>query len=104
MYARLFRMALVALALVLHSCDSPRKQIVGKWRVEGGPAVAVWEFQPNGAVITGSGAPGRYSFGDGKRLKIETRAATFVYQTEIRGDRMIWRDPTGGVTDLRRAE
>lgn len=94
---------IVSLAL-LQSCDSSQKQIVGKWRVEGGAADVVWEFQANGTVVTSSGAPGRYSFGDNNRLKIQTPSATFVHQMEIQGDRMTWRDMSGTATQLTRVK
>jgi hypothetical protein len=96
--------SLLTLCFAVSSCDSSQKQIVGKWRVEGGAADVVWEFQPNGTVVTSSGAPGRYSFGDNNRLKIQTSAATFVHQIELRGDEMTWRDMSGGVTRLSRVK
>ena len=90
--------------LALSACGGARKELVGKWQVEGGAADAVWDFHPNGTVITSSGATGRYSFGDNNRLKIETRSATFVQQIEVKGDRMTWRDMSGTVTQLTRAK
>lgn len=95
-------LAVLVLSLALQSCDSSQKQIVGKWRVDGGAADVVWEFRENGNVITSSGTPGRYSFGDNNRLKIQTGAATFVHQIELSGDQMTWRDMSGGVTQLSR--
>lgn len=104
MRQRFLTLCLLIAALALPSCDSSRKQIVGKWRVEGGTAEVVWDFHANGAVTTSSGAPGRYSFGDNKRLKIQTPSATFVHQIEIQGDRMTWRDMSGTVTQLTRVK
>lgn len=95
-------LALLLLALV--ACDSSRKQIVGKWKTASGAEEMVWEFSPGGAVTMG-GTPGRYSFGDNQRLKIETRAATFVYQIEFTGsDRMTWTNPSGAKTELQRVK
>ena len=83
------------------SCDNPRHQIAGKWKVEGGPSDLVWEFSKNGRVKSGTGS-GKYTFGDRNRLKIQTQFATFVYETEISGDTMTWRDPNGYTTRLKR--
>ena len=90
-------LALLTAICVLIGCDSSRKQIVGKWKAESSDTV--WEFSDNGSV-SADGAPGRYSFGDNKRLKIETSAATFVYTYEFAGERMIWKDPKGSTTEL----
>ena len=97
-------LAVLTLSFAVQSCDSAKKQIVGKWRVEGASSETVWEFQSNGTVITTSGSPGRYSFGDNNRLKIQTGAATFVHQIELRGDQMTWRDMSGAVTQLSRVK
>jgi hypothetical protein len=98
-----FAVTLLALVFGLVSCDSTQKQIVGKWRVQGSTD-AVWDFQANGSVTTTSGGPGRYSFGDNNRLKIQTPSATFVQQIELRGDQMTWRDMNGAVTQLSRVK
>ena len=96
--------ALLFLAAVsLTSCGGPKKEIVGKWRVDGDASGVVWEFHSNGSVTSG-GAPGRYSFGDNNRLKIETRSATFVRQFEINRDHMTWREPSGAKTELVRVK
>ncbi|HEX8679874.1 MAG TPA: hypothetical protein VF683_07935 [Chthoniobacterales bacterium] len=97
-------LSIFAVLLALTSCGGPGKAIVGKWQVEGGAADAVWDFQANGTVITSNGVTGRYSFGDNNRLKIQTPSATFVHQLELQGDRMTWRDMSGGVTQLTRAK
>lgn len=63
----------------------------------------VWEFQENGAAISGN-TRGKYSFGDQNRIKIQMPRATFVYQVEFAGDRMIWTDPNGTRMELTRSE
>jgi len=85
----------------LAACDNRRQQIVGKWQVEGGANPIVWEFSPNGVVNAGSTA-GRYTFGDRGRLKIQTQFATFVYEIDVGKDRMIWKEPNGSRTELKR--
>lgn len=101
MFSRSLTLAVVALFVLLQSCDSPRKQIVGKWLVEGETREVVWEFHPNGSVTTAE-APGRYTFGSGNRLKIQTPSAIFIYELEIHGDRMTWKDSSGAKTELTR--
>ncbi|MDQ6621904.1 MAG: hypothetical protein M3Y86_00255 [Verrucomicrobiota bacterium] len=96
-------LSFVLLALALASCDSSRKQITGQWRADGAAAESSWIFESNGVVTTPNG-PGRYSFGDGQRLKIQTPAATFVHQFEIHGDHMTWTDPGGRKTELTRVK
>ena len=91
-----------SLLFALSSCDTPQSRIVGKWKVESDPSGVVWEFAKNGSVKTGGGASGKYTFGDRKRLKVQTQFATFVYETEISGDTMTWREPNGSVTRLKR--
>ena len=59
----------------------------------------IWEFSDNGTVLLG-GQPARYSFGDGKRIKIQTPTATYVRQYEFVGDRMIWKEANGTATEL----
>ncbi len=88
----------LVLALIVQGCGGAQKSIVGKWRVEGG-SDTVWEFRPNGVLANGD-QPGRYKLGDGNRLKIETRAATYVQQVEINGDHMTWKAPSGSRTEL----
>ena len=83
------------------ACNRPSSQIIGKWKVEGDSSDVVWEFAKNGAVKSAAGA-GKYSFGDRNRLKIHTQFATFVYELELSGDTMTWRDPNGSVTRLKR--
>ena len=94
--------AIFALLLAFAGCDTRRSDIVGKWKVDG-PGDMSWEFHANGSVTSG-GAPGRYTFGDNDRLKITTPTATFVYQLELNGDRMTWRDPSGARTELTRVK
>ncbi|MBA2432708.1 MAG: hypothetical protein H0V56_11445 [Chthoniobacterales bacterium] len=96
--------ALLLLFFVATGCDTRQKNIVGKWKVEGAPSEMVWEFLPNGSVKSGT-RPGKYSFGDGGRLKIQTQVATFIYGVEFpASDRMIWREPNGTQTKLRKVE
>jgi hypothetical protein len=84
--------AVVILLCALLGC-SGHQDIVGKWRT-GDANEMVWEFSKNGAVLLGNDR-GRYSFGDNKRIKIETPYAKSVYQMEISGDRMTLRAPSG---------
>ena len=90
---------ILVLTFLVAGCDNSRKGIVGKWKVQGQANDVVWEFQDNG-VVTTAGAPGRYSFGDGDRIKIQTQFATFVHQFELQDDRMTWKDPSGTKTEL----
>jgi len=93
----IFSVVLLAVLFALGGCDNSRKQIVGRWKVESGETV--WEFSSNGTLLT-DGTPGRYTLGDNNRIKIQTSAATFVYQLEFQGDRMIWKDPNGSKLEL----
>src|SRR6476619_3336527 len=99
---RLAHLALVALLLALPACDQSRK-IVGKWKVVGGSSEVVWEFFENGR-LSAAGTPGKYSFGDGQRIKIQTPTATFVHHFEITGERMIWKALDGTRTELVRVK
>lgn len=81
----------------LSGCNRSREQLVGKWK----SGEVIWEFASNGTLTT-EGASGRYSFGDNDRIKIQTGAATFVYQFSIQGDRMTWKDPSGTTMELTR--
>lgn len=83
------------------SCDHKRKGIVGKWQAAENPTAMVWDFSPKGAVKVGDTA-GRYTFGDRGRLKIETPSATFVYELDLKGDTMVWKDPAGARMELKR--
>lgn len=99
-----FRLAAVlALLLVLVSCDHSQSRIVGKWKVVGESNEVVWDFSKNGTVNIG-GAPGHYTLGGDQRIKIQTASATFVHQLEFAGDRMIWKDPDGKTTELTRVK
>ena len=95
----LVRLALLAAIFALAGCGDLHQQIAGKWKT--GSGEVVWEFFANG-VVTTDGAPGRYSFGDNNRIKIQTGAATFVYQLELQGDRMILKDAKGSAFELNR--
>lgn len=92
----LIALALLALVL-LAGCDKSSQQIVGKWKAEN--SNATWEFLANGS-LDNNGAPGRYTFGDNKRLKIQTGAATFVYQYDLQNDRLTLIDPSGSRLEL----
>ncbi len=92
-------LVLLAALFALGGCDNSRKRIVGKWKAESGEVV--WEFSGNGTLSSG-GTPGRYTLGDNNRIKIQTGAATFVYQLEYEGERMIWKDPNGSKMTLSR--
>ncbi len=93
--------AIIALALFLCTvtgCDTSHKIIVGKWRSADANAM-VWEFSQDGSVLMGS-TRGKYSFGDGKRIKIQTPFGTSVYQMEISENRMTLTDPSGSKLDF----
>ncbi len=98
------RAAAVALLLLLAitGCDGPAKQVIGRWQSVDTANPMIWEFSRNGSVTVGS-EPGRYSFGDGNRIKIQTRIATFVYTVGFAEDRMIWTEPSGSKTEFQRA-
>lgn len=95
--------ALVALLFVVPSCDKSRSRIIGQWKVAGDSSDVLWEFAGNGRVLV-AGIPGRYTFGDGRRIKIETPTATFVHQVEFGDDRMSWTDPRGVKMELTRVK
>jgi hypothetical protein len=94
---KLISLLIVACALI--SCGG-RHDIVGKWRTADTNAI-IWEFAPNGVVLIGVDE-GRYSFGDQKRVKIQTRYATSVYQMEFSGDKLTLRPPKGTNLELTR--
>ncbi len=92
----------VALGAVLAACDGRTSQVAGRWKSADASNPLVWEFTRNGNVLVGS-EPGRYTFGDGNRMKIQTRLATFVHEVEFSHDRMIWKQPNGSKTEFVRA-
>jgi hypothetical protein len=99
-----FRVTLSTIALaLLASCGGAESEIVGKWKVTGVPNGEVWEFASNKSIDM-SGRKGKYTFGDQGRLKVQTRSATFVYQLQIAGDRMVLTDATGARTELERVK
>lgn len=63
----------------------------------------LWEFLENGTVSMGA-ISGRYSFGDRKRIKIQTSQATSIYQLEFRADRMILQDASGAKIEFTRVK
>lgn len=75
-------------------CENSHKLIVGKWRSAGDSSAMVWEFSKDRSVLMGT-TLGKYSFGDGKRIKIQTPFGTSFYQMEISEDRMTLTDPRG---------
>ena len=90
------------LVLAFSGCGKSGHPIVGKWKIGTGDGM-IWEFHENGAAITGN-TRGKYMFGDKNRIKIQTPRATFVYQVEFTGDRMIWNDPNGTRMELTRVQ
>ena len=94
---------LFALVALSTGCNGPENQIVGKWKMAGDPDGAVWEFSANKAVKMG-GRTGKYTFGDQGRLKVQTQFATFVYQLEVSGDRLVLTEPNGTRTEFDRVK
>ena len=92
----------ILLFVGMPGCDKSQDRIVGKWKTTGETAM-VWEFFENGTVSMGA-ISGRYSFGDRKRVKIQTPQATSVYQLEFREDRMILQDPSGARIEFTRTK
>jgi hypothetical protein len=87
------RIALLAILLsLIAGCG--RASIVGRWRQSGDQNPMVWQFSQDRSVLIGD-ARGRYSLGDGNRIKIETPFATAVYRMEFSGDQMILTDTNG---------
>jgi len=74
-------------------CGGP-SSIIGRWRSSGDQNATVWEFRKDGSVLIGN-TRGRYSFGNGQRIKVESPFATAVYRMEFSGDQMILKDPNG---------
>lgn len=98
------RLVVIGLAVLLYAiagCGGPSRDIVGKWRTSEDANALVWEFSENGSILIGN-TRGRYSFGDNKRIKIETPFATSVYQMEFWGDRMILRNVNGSRLEFTR--
>jgi ABC-type uncharacterized transport system auxiliary subunit len=91
--------ASVILLAAFAGCGGPSRDIVGKWRMSQDANAIEWEFSKNGSVLIGN-TRGKYSFGDNKRIKIETPYAISVYQMEFWGDRMILREPNGSKLEL----
>ena len=77
----------------MNGCGGPSRDIIGKWKTADATAM-VWEFSPNGSVLVGKDK-GRYTFGDQKRIKIQTSFATSVYQMQIADDHMTLTGPSG---------
>ncbi len=97
------RIAAVAIFFALAACGGTKAEIIGQWKVTSDTSGLVWEFGENGVVTSGE-MRGKYSLGDRNRLKIQTPFATFVYQVEVTGDRMTWKNMNGGQTELARVK
>ena len=100
------RACATALAVLLFAgtgCGGAKQPIVGKWRTGSESNSITWEFLENGAALSGN-VRGKYTLGDQNRVKIQTPHATFVYQLEFAGDRMIWVDPKGTRMELTRVQ
>lgn len=98
------RLVIIASALLLCAmagCGSSQNDIVGKWRAMGDSSAMVWEFSKDGSVLMGS-TRGKYSFGDNKRVKIQTPFGTSVYQMEFTPDRMVLKAPGGSKLEFTR--
>jgi hypothetical protein len=93
----------IALLLMLAGCGDKSAEIVGKWKVTSDTSELVWDFAPGGTVTSGD-IRGRYSFGSDRRMKLQTPFATFVYQVDVTGDKMTWKDPKGTITELARVK
>ncbi len=93
----------LAALLTFTACHGSKKEIVGKWKSEGGQGEMLWEFNDNGTVSVG-GKPGKYSLGAGGRVKVQTQTATFVNQLEIKEDRMSWKAPDGSKQEFKRVK
>lgn len=98
--SRLVRIAVAAFLCTAFGCENS-SQIVGKWRTSGDANPMVWEFFDNRGVLMGQ-MRGKYTFGDGDRIKVETPFATFVYHMELSGDQLILREPSGSKLVLTR--
>lgn len=99
----LVAIAVVTVVAFFAACDGPTSQVAGRWKSADASNPLVWEFSRNGNVLVGS-EPGRYTFGDGNRMKIQTRSATFVHEVEFAHDRMIWKQSNGSKTEFVRAQ
>lgn len=84
---------LAALLSAMNGCGGPSRDIIGKWKTADANAI-IWEFSPNGSVLVGKDK-GRYTFGDQKRVKIQTSFSTSVYQMAISDDSMTLISPSG---------
>ena len=91
---------LAALLVTMSDCGGPSGDIVGKWKTADANAI-IWEFSPNGSVLIGKDK-GRYTFGDQKRIKIQTPFAKSVYQMQITDDHMTLTAPNGLKLELTR--
>lgn len=81
-------------------CENSQNDIIGKWR-SGDSTAMVWEFARDHSVLMGS-MKGRYTFGDRRRLKIETPLGTSIYQLELTDNRLLLTDPTGSKLEFTR--
>ena len=93
--------ACLLLIAVAVGCGRARDKIVGKWKSVSDAGELVWEFAENGTVTTPTGK-GKYTFGAGNRLRIETPFAKFVYGVDLSGDTMTWHGPNRSTIELKR--
>lgn len=96
-------MAAAAIFFALAACGDTKSEIIGQWKVTSDSSGLVWEFGEHGIVTSGD-MRGKYSLGDQNRLKIQTPFATFVYQVEVAGNRMTWKNMNGSQTELTRVK
>ena len=87
-------LASALLLSALAGCARSDNDLVGKWQAAGDSTPAVWEFSRDGSVLMGS-TRGKFTFGNGDRVKIQTPFGTSVYQIEWSGDHMTLKDLTG---------
>lgn len=87
-------LASALLLSALAGCARSESDIVGKWRTVGDSNAMVWEFFQDRSVLMGS-TRGKYSFGDQRRMKIQTPFGTSVYQLELSENRLNLTDPRG---------
>lgn len=87
-------LASALLLSALAGCARSADDIVGKWRATGDSSTIIWEFSKDGSVLMGS-TRGKFTFGNGGRVKIQSPFGTAVYQVEWSGDHMTLKDLSG---------
>lgn len=101
--SRWLQIACAALLLACAGCGSKHDEVVGQWKVTSDTSELVWDFASDGSVTSGD-MRGRYSFTSQKRMKLQTSFATFLYDVDVKGDKMTWTNPNGTVTELTRVK